>query len=60
MPKKQNRCADCRDGEHDNIDDDVLLVYVRDPDAGRMLKRAYLCAEHRYMYEADGYEVRKA
>jgi len=49
-------CADCRDGEHMNYDDDVLLTYVRRPD-GKLVKRAYLCREHRTMYADDGYEV---
>jgi hypothetical protein len=51
------QCCDCRDGEHDNYDEDVRLVVVRDPDTGRILKRAYLCGDHRAMYRADGYVV---
>jgi hypothetical protein len=52
------RCADCRDGEHENYDDNVLLVTVRDPDKpGPWLKRANLCESHRVMYSDDGYEV---
>jgi hypothetical protein len=49
-------CADCRAGEHDNYDDNVRLVIVRDPDNGQM-KRAYLCESHRVMYRDDGYAV---
>jgi len=50
-------CADCRDGEHDNIDDDVRLVYVRDPDTKKIIRRSYMCDNHRTMYLMDGYEV---
>jgi hypothetical protein len=52
-------CADCRAGEHINYDDDLQLVYVRDPDTKHIIKRAWLCREHRTMYELDGYEVKK-
>lgn len=51
------RCADCRDGEHENYDEDVRLVTVRDPETGNLEKRAYLCAEHREMYAVDGFDV---
>jgi hypothetical protein len=51
-------CADCRDGEHDNYDDNVKLVYVKDPDNGKMVKRSYMCASHRDMYNDDGYIVK--
>jgi hypothetical protein len=51
-------CADCRDGEHENYDDDVKLVMVKAPDERQFLKRAYMCGEHRDMYEGDGYEVK--
>jgi len=50
-------CADCRDGEHDNYDNDVRLIVVRDPDTGRLFKRSYMCAEHRQMYTDDGYDL---
>lgn len=49
------QCADCRDGEHDNYDDDVRLVIVKDPDTNKIHKRAYICHRHRYLYEQDGY-----
>jgi hypothetical protein len=54
------RCADCRDGEHDNITEDVRLFRVVDPETGKMLKRAYLCSEHVSMYLDDGYEVKES
>ena len=51
-------CCDCRDGEHENIDDDVQLVIIRDPETNKMLKRGYVCREHRRMYDLDGYEIK--
>ena len=51
------QCCDCRDGEHENYDDDVVLVVVRDSDTGKMRKRGYICDEHREMYLVDGYSV---
>lgn len=58
MPvQKCKRCADCRNGEHDNYDDDVKLVVIRDPDTKKLVKRAYECGEHREMYATDGYEL---
>lgn len=53
------QCCDCRDGEHDNYDDDVILTTVREPDTGRLLKRGYLCESHRIMYEDDGYILKE-
>jgi len=55
--RKQKRCADCRDGEHDNIDENVHFVKVFDPDLKKTVKRAYLCQAHRIMFRYDGYEV---
>ena len=57
MNKKEKQCSDCRDSEHDNYDDQVELVIVRDPETGKMVKRAYLCKEHVSMYLDDGYEL---
>ncbi len=59
MPQdKIKHCADCRDGEHENYDDDVELVIVRDPDKpSPWFKRAYMCGQHRGMYLEDGYEL---
>lgn len=53
-----HKCADCRDGERD--EDAKGLFIVRDPETGRMVKRAYLCSEHEEMYASDGYEVKVA
>ena len=51
------RCSACRDSEHSNYDDDVLFATIRDPETGRIIKRAYLCDEHRVAYADDGYAV---
>lgn len=65
------QCADCRDGEHDNYDDDVRLVVVHEtsespqktygpvyvPAAKRIVRRAYMCGAHREMYAEDGYLI---
>ncbi len=51
------RCADCRDGEHANYDENIKLVVVRDSDTGHIVRRAYMCAEHREMYDDDGYTI---
>ncbi len=53
-------CNDCKDGEHENYDNNLELVIVRDPETKRWVKRAWLCKEHRDMYGADGYEVKKS
>ena len=60
--KKAKYCADCRDGEHDNYDDDTIFVVVRDPNKegrGKIIKRSYMCAHHREIYLDDGYEVKE-
>lgn len=54
-----HECADCRDAERET-DGAVSLCVVYDPETGRMVKRAYLCAEHRAMYDGDGYEIKVA
>jgi len=51
------QCADCRDGEHDNYDDEVRRTFVRDVDTGELIRRAWMCEAHREMYLEDGYDV---
>lgn len=53
------RCAECRDGEHPNYDNHVVLVKILQPDSHICVKRAYLCLEHRRMYLSDGYLIRQ-
>lgn len=53
----QRRCAECRDGDHENYDDDVQLTLVRDPDTKKIVLRAYLCGDHRAARRYDGYMV---
>jgi len=51
-------CSDCRDGEHDNYDDDVKFVTVTEKGTKGFFKRAYLCKEHRESYIYDGYIIK--
>jgi len=53
----KRRCSECRNGEHENYDDKVRLVVIRDPDTNKISKRAYMCATHIGMYEDDGYDI---
>lgn len=50
-------CKDCQNGEHDNYDENIKLVYVRDPDTKKIIRRCYMCETHQEMYCQDGYEV---
>lgn len=53
------RCADCRNGEHDNYDEDIDLVVITDPTSpSTPPRRAYICGLHHAMYIDDGYNVR--
>jgi len=51
------RCKDCQNGEHDNYEEDIKLVYVRDLETKKIIRHCYMCREHRTMYADDGYEV---
>lgn len=59
-----HHCYECRAGEHENYDDDVVMCIVTDPTGDdpdyRTPKRGYLCREHRAMRIEDGYTVREA
>jgi hypothetical protein len=57
MTTQAKQCADCRNGEHDNYDDDVIITVVKDPDTGKLVKRSYMCGCHRDMYASDGYAL---
>ena len=54
------QCCECRAGEHDNYDNDVQFVVVRDPDIKGFTLRGYLCGEHRTAFEDDGYVLQRA
>lgn len=54
---KRKECADCRDCENPNYDDDIRLTVVRDPETRKIRKRAYMCDQHREMYAQDGYTI---
>lgn len=53
---KEKRCSECRDGEHDNYDDNVELCKVYDN--GKFLKKLLLCGAHQHCFLEDGYELR--
>lgn len=53
----EKQCADCRDGEHENLSGDIQLVTVRDPETKRIVKRSYMCDEHVDCYLGDGYAL---
>lgn len=57
MTTKTNQCCDCRNGDHENYDNDIILVVIKDPETGKLVKRGRLCGEHRAMYRTDGYSV---
>jgi hypothetical protein len=50
-------CCECRKGEHDNYDEDVVLTVVRDPETNKVALRGYLCANHREAFAMDGYDL---
>jgi hypothetical protein len=54
--KGTKQCKECRDGEHDNLDDDVRLVTVRDGTRIVVL-RVNLCGHHRQTRADDGYTL---
>lgn len=51
------KCFECRGGEHEDYDDDVQMVYIRDPSTKKVITRGRMCSEHRCMYGDDGYIV---
>ena len=54
---EEGRCFECRNGEHEDFDDDVRMTLVRDPDTHKVYRRGYLCSEHRGVFESDGFIV---
>jgi len=55
--QKMKRCADCREGEHENYDENIKLVVVRDPNTNHLVRRAYMCELHREAWTDDGYTI---
>jgi hypothetical protein len=51
------KCADCRDGEHENYSPEVDFVIVGDPTSNELIKKAWMCTDHQEMYLMDGYTV---
>jgi len=54
----KNNCAECRNGEHEDYDDNIKLVVCIDPDGQEPPYRAKLCQAHREVRLDDGYDVR--
>jgi hypothetical protein len=48
-------CCECRNGDHENYDDDVRRTLVREPDHLKVVLNAYLCGEHRTAAADDGF-----
>lgn len=53
----ERRCCECRKGEHENLDDNLKKVEVRNPDTRGFVLRGWVCGEHREAFESDGYEI---
>lgn len=53
----EHQCAECRDGEHTDYDDEIRLVSVSAP--GETVRRIKACGDHRDMLAGDGYTVRQ-
>ena len=51
------RCFECKAGEHENYDDDIVLTIIKDPINKKIFKKGYMCHEHRMMYLDDGFIV---
>ena len=49
------RCFECRAGEHEDIDDEIEMCKIINPDTGKMFKRGYLCSAHQDIFISDGY-----
>lgn len=52
------RCGECKNGEHDNYDDNVLLTKLIDPTTGEHIRSGRMCDSHREMYLQDGYQMK--
>jgi hypothetical protein len=52
------QCGPCRDGEHDNIGATARKLTVRDPESGRLVYRGWVCDNHEYCFNFDGYDVK--
>lgn len=52
---KDNKCAECRNGEHEDYQDDAKIVVIRSD--GQLAGRMKLCSEHIEMRLMDGYQV---
>jgi hypothetical protein len=55
----QKQCCECQDGEHENYNDDVRYVVIRDPDTKKIYRSGYICMDHIYSLEDLGYKVKE-
>jgi hypothetical protein len=51
------KCFECRNGEHDDEDDNIKMCNIVDPKTGKTIKRGNLCGAHQTMYLDDGYRL---
>jgi hypothetical protein len=51
------QCYECRNGEHEDYDDDVVMCVITAP--GTRPRRGRLCSEHRCMLRDDGYTIKE-
>ncbi len=51
---KEKRCCDCRDGEHENLTENVRLYTVRNKSTKKLVKRGYFCEDHVHCILSDG------
>ena len=52
-------CLECKEGEHDNYDDNIIKVKVIDPETGKVYRKGLMCLEHRELYLSDGFWLEK-
>jgi hypothetical protein len=51
-----NKCCECRQGEHPDYDDNIAFCDVRETD-GRLVLRGHLCGEHQQAFADDGCKI---
>ncbi len=54
---RAKQCFECMAGEHENLDDDVNLVSIVDPDGNERTVRRNLCNSHVNTRLEDGYTI---
>ena len=52
------QCHFCKEGEHENYDNDIKLIVLLDPETHKRVQPpTWACSEHRQSFEDDGYKV---